>query len=157
MWTVWTFFAYPFLEIFRLREVMKNGYFTVRLTVNKRENLIHFFIEMWFFDTQNTFHLIVKALKNAFFMPYLWLQMITQRGWPLANNHLVGGWIAFSLCKIRFRTHIFIVGDLNHNPKKIRKSWPLVGGWGWGDQRLRPDRKISVFYDFPWDKDRKKP
>ena len=28
------------------------------------------FIEIWFFDTQNTFYLIVRDLKNAFFMPF---------------------------------------------------------------------------------------
>ena len=31
------------------------------------------FMEIGFFDTQNTFYLIVKGLKNAFFMPLLWL------------------------------------------------------------------------------------
>ena len=29
-----------------------------------------FFIEIWFFDTQNTFNLIVRGLKNAFFLLY---------------------------------------------------------------------------------------
>ena len=29
-----------------------------------------FFIEKWFCDTQNTFHLIVRGFKNAFFMPF---------------------------------------------------------------------------------------
>ena len=28
-----------------------------------------FFIVIWFLATQNTFHLIVSSLKNAFFMP----------------------------------------------------------------------------------------
>ena len=32
-----------------------------------------FFIGIWFFDTQNTFYLILKGLKNAFFMPFSWL------------------------------------------------------------------------------------
>ena len=35
--------------------------------------LTHFSIEIWFFNIQNTFYLIVKGLKNAFFMPYSWL------------------------------------------------------------------------------------
>ena len=34
------------------------------------KKLWSFFIEIWFFDTQNTFYLIVKDLKNAFFMPF---------------------------------------------------------------------------------------
>ena len=29
---------------------------------------IFFSIELWFFDIQSTFYLIVKGLKNAFFM-----------------------------------------------------------------------------------------
>ena len=29
-----------------------------------------FSIEIWFFDTQNTFYLIVKGLKNAFLYPF---------------------------------------------------------------------------------------
>ena len=29
--------------------------------------LTHFYIEIWFFDTQNTFNLIVRGLNNAFF------------------------------------------------------------------------------------------
>ena len=30
--------------------------------------LTHFFIEIWFFGTHNTFYLIVRGLKNVFFM-----------------------------------------------------------------------------------------
>ena len=30
--------------------------------------LTHLSIEIWFFDTQNTFYLIVRGLKNAYFM-----------------------------------------------------------------------------------------
>ena len=32
-----------------------------------------FSLKTWFFDAQNTFYLNVKILKNAFFMPVLWL------------------------------------------------------------------------------------
>ena len=64
------------------REVVKNGYFMVRLTVEEggqplgpdRKQMWKFwtifFIEIWFFDTQNIFYLIVKGLKNAFFMSF---------------------------------------------------------------------------------------
>ena len=37
------------------------------LTVGKCEMLTHFSIEMWFFDTENTFYL-VRGLKSAFFI-----------------------------------------------------------------------------------------
>ena len=80
------------------------------LTVSKCENFYPFFIEIWFFDTQNTCYLIVMGLKNAFFMPFLWLskwgagllemmirsdgtgllQMVKRRGRPLTNDHLEG-------------------------------------------------------------------
>ena len=43
----------------------RDKYFTVMLT---RQSI--FFIEICFFDTQNTFYLIVKELKNAFFMSF---------------------------------------------------------------------------------------
>ena len=36
----------------------------------KCENFDPFFIEIRFFDTQNTFFLIVKVLKDAFFMSF---------------------------------------------------------------------------------------
>ena len=44
------------------------------LTVGKCKNADPFFIEVWFFDTQNNFYLIVKGLKNAFFMSFRLLQ-----------------------------------------------------------------------------------
>ena len=58
----------------------KNGYFTVRLTVgggaatsaltvSECEHFDFFLIEIGFFDTQNTFYLIVNGLKNAFSCP----------------------------------------------------------------------------------------
>ena len=33
------------------------------------------------------FYLTVKGLKNAFFMPFSWLQMMIRRGRPPANYH----------------------------------------------------------------------
>ena len=32
----------------------------------------------------------MKGLKNAFFMPFLWLQMIARRNWPFANDNTEG-------------------------------------------------------------------
>ena len=73
----------------------------------------YFSIAVWFFDIQNTFHLIVGGLKNAFFMPFLWLFN------PLLSDHFVkeqqqwGGigdcssWM--KMCKIGFRTHVVII------------------------------------------------
>ena len=49
------------------------GSVTSALTVSKCENFDFFFIEIGFFDTQNTFYLIVEGLKNTFFMPLSWL------------------------------------------------------------------------------------
>ena len=57
---------------YRLRRVVKKReHFTARLTI----------IESWFFDTQNTFHLIVKGLENAFFMPFSWLSKPASWKW----------------------------------------------------------------------------
>ena len=85
----------------------------------KCENFDPFFIEIRFFDTQNTFFLIVKGLNDAFFLPFSWLQIIIRRDRPLVNDHWVK--ITFFLYKIRFRANMFII----------------LG------------RKISVFYDSP--------
>ena len=86
-----------------------------------------FFIEIWFFDNQNKFYLIVKGLKNAFFMPFRgcqnegsafckwwsWgaglLQMIIPRAAAVRGG--IGdssSWMKLDLFlyKIRFRTHI---------------------------------------------------
>ena len=76
----------------------KGGSATSVLTVNKCENFVFFLTEIWFFDNQNTFYLIVQGLKNAFFTPFLWLskwgasllQMMIQRDRPLANGHPEG-------------------------------------------------------------------
>ena len=68
-----------------IREVVKkNGYFTVRLTVRGGrggstppgltvafvKNLTLFSYGIWFLDTQNTFYLMVKGLKNAYLMHF---------------------------------------------------------------------------------------
>ena len=39
------------------------------LTINKSEILTHFSTEIWFFDTQNAFHLFLRGLKNALLRP----------------------------------------------------------------------------------------
>ena len=43
------------------------------VTINKCGILTHFSTEIWFFDTQNTFHLFVRGLKNAYFMSLITL------------------------------------------------------------------------------------
>ena len=57
-----------------LRGVVKNGLFTVSPLGPDHKQMLKicpkFFIEIGFFDTQNTFYLIVRGLKNAFFMPF---------------------------------------------------------------------------------------
>ena len=63
-------------------------YFTVRLTVRgvvtapslteANVKIMTFSpLGIWFFDTQNTFHFIVKGLKNALFMSFSWLPIET--------------------------------------------------------------------------------
>ena len=54
-----------------LREaVKKNGYFTVGLTVAFVKILGLKTHWIWFLDTQNTFYLMVKGLKNAYLMHF---------------------------------------------------------------------------------------
>ena len=105
-----------FLTPLLRRGVKKSGYFTVRLTVrggrgsatsaltiSKCENFDLFFIEIWFFDTQNTFYLIVRGLKNAFFMPFSWLSK-----WGAGFLQMIPV-VAWKLCKIRFTKHRVIL------------------------------------------------
>ena len=91
------------------------------LTVSKCEN--------WFFDTQNTFYLILKGLKNTFFMPFTWLskwgaglfQMIIRRAAAVRGgigDSKICMKIEFFLGKIRFKTHIIMICG-----KKYTKSW----------------------------------
>ena len=63
-----------------------------------RENFDPVFIEIWFFDTQNTFYLIVDGLKN-YSCPFLdvkmgagLLQMIIRRNLKMELEILVVGW-----------------------------------------------------------------
>ena len=58
-----------------------------------------FFIEIRFFDTQNTFYLILKGLKNAFFMPFLRLSKCNE-GRPLANDHLEGAYDGIGILEV---------------------------------------------------------
>ena len=55
--------------------------------------------------------------------------------------------IAFFLCKIRFRRHMFIIWGQKHNLKNhetVTVRWGVVvNAYG------QPDRKISVVDDFP--------
>ena len=65
----------------------KNGYFL--FFQSKFDSLI----------LKHTFYLIVKGLKNTFFMPFSWLQMIIRRDRPLVNDHFEGP----ASCKWSFR------------------------------------------------------
>ena len=111
------------------RELSKNGYFTVRLTVRKggisplgpdRKQMwkfwSFFFIEIRFCYTQNTFYLIVMGLKNAYLMPltpllYRYLTILWQSS-SISKKELgilVVGWKWLFWCKIHFRTHSIII------------------------------------------------
>ena len=90
------------------------------------KSLINFFIENWFFDTQSTFYVIVKGLKNAYGGTSL-LQMIIRSGRPLANDHPVAGWkLPFSCVKSVWQ-HIgtlFVTTKKNYETLTVR----CVGG-----------------------------
>ena len=61
----------------------------------------------WFFDTQNTFHLMVRGLKTAFFMSFtpILYRCPTILWQEEELGILVVGWKwLFFLCEIRFRT-----------------------------------------------------
>ena len=127
----------------------KMDFFTVRLTVRggrvsplgpHRKQMwtfwLIFSIEIWCFDTQNTFHLIVEGLQNAFFMPFLWFQMIIQRDRLLANDNPEGQasckWSSIKLpfsCVKSVSEHMFIIWGQKHN-KKARKADRKVGEGG---------------------------
>ena len=94
-----------------------------------------FFIEIWFFDTQNTFHLIVKGLKMHFSCPCRgcenkglasckwWsggtslLQMVIWSGRPLANDDPEGP----ASCRWSF-------GGAGLLQMMIRRDRPLADG-----------------------------
>ena len=104
---------------------------------------LDFFIEIWFFDTQSTFYVIVNGLKNAFRGTSL-LQMIIQSGRPLANDHTVARWkLPFSRVKsVSWR--ICSLSGVKHTTKKDHEKLTLMWGGGRGVKTFsQPDRKIS--------------
>ena len=75
-----------------------------------------FFNGIWLYDTQNTFYLIVRGLKNAFLMPltpllYRYLTVLWQSssGSKEELGILVVGWKWLFRCKIHFRTQRTII------------------------------------------------
>ena len=127
---LWRLESQKFLSHFN-RVGVKNGHFTVKMTVmgvgglappgpNRKQmwNFYHFFLIEILIDTQNTFialwrvtKCIFHALFGAFKKRASLLQMIILRAAALRGG--IGdssSWmkITFFLCKIRFRTHIFI-------------------------------------------------
>ena len=89
---------------------------------------IHFFIEIWFFDTQNTFYLI----KNAFFIPFLWLSKsgLASRIIPMELGILVVGWKLPFSCVKSVSEHICSLSGVKNTTKKSRKADWKVGGGG---------------------------
>ena len=74
------------------------------------------FIKIWFFDTQNSFYIIVRGLKNAFFMPltpllYCYMAVLWQSSSGSKEElvSLVVGWKWLFKWKIHFRTHRIII------------------------------------------------
>ena len=141
------------------REVIKNGYFTVRLCFRERGgvNLLGpdrqqmwkfwpiFSIEILFFDTQDKFYLISqKCIFHAIFMVANdrpegtgLLQMIVYRGQPLANDY-PESCLFLVICSL---------SGVKHTTKKTRKTDSKVEGVcvcvnAYG----QPDHKISVFF-----------
>ena len=55
---------------------------------------------------------------------------------------------AFFLCKIRFRTHTFIIWGQKKQTKKSRKADRKVGRGGVVNTYGQPDRKYPFFGDF---------
>ena len=90
-----------------------------------------FFNGIWLYDTQNTFYLIVRGLKNAFLMPltpllYRYLTVLWQSssGSREELGILVVRWKWLFWCKIYFRTYIIIikVKSTQKNNKKLTYS-----------------------------------
>ena len=120
-----------------------NCLFTVRLTVRGRLSqpilkaraplkiLTHFGIEIWFFDTQNTFHLLVRGVKMHFSCPFrdclIFLQccypsFLWQNSTSMLELRIVGvGWKR--ILESQTKTTIIPAPQLlfwsNHNPWKL--------------------------------------
>ena len=84
------------------------------MTISKCENFDPIDIEIWFFDTHNTFYLIVRGLKNAFSVSltpllYRFLTILWQRSNIREELGILLVWwkLLFFFCKIRFKIHIF--------------------------------------------------
>ena len=108
--------------------------------------LTHFFNEIWLYNTQNTFYLIVGGLKNAFLMPltpllYHYLTVLWQSSSSSKEELgiLVVGWKWLFWCKIHFRLHKFIIQDKKHNNKNSQKT--IIG--------ICSDKKINN-YNYNW-------
>ena len=149
------------------REVVKkkNGYFTVRLTARgggggvTTPGLTVAFVKIlglkthwiWFLDTQNTFYLMVKGLKNAYLMHFSSLHSWFHcRGCYYLK---CSSSLSQSLCKGQIKGQKTFFGQnsfqlmYNHKPKSnalLRKNHKTADckGWAYG----QPDRKISGFF-----------
>ena len=73
------FYAFPEgrrkKQTFNVQADRKGGGHPPGLTVSICENVDPFSFGIWFFDSQNRFYLMVKGLKNAFFMRFLSLTL----------------------------------------------------------------------------------
>ena len=84
-------------------------------TLSLNENFVPGFTKIWFFDTQNTFHLFVSLWRGSkMHCRYLYASVIplsdhfvTEQEQALKRNGNSCSWInmTFFLDKIRFRTH----------------------------------------------------
>ena len=124
--------------------------------VSKCENFDLFFsIEFVFFDTQITFYLVVRGLKNALFMsstppiyryPWiLWQSNSKQKG-RIGDNR---SWMkmTFFLCKICFRTHTVPSGYPNPTRYPIFLTIPDPTRISFGNHRVAGNPKHWVLPD----------
>ena len=138
----------------------KNGYFTVRLTVR---GLTIAFVKIlglkthwiWFLDTQNTFYLMVKGLKNAYLMHFSSLPswFHCRVCYYLQCSSSLSQRVKQRVKKLVFCQNLFQL-MYNHKPKSnalIRKNHKTAHRKGGVNPYGQPDRKISFFFidDFP--------
>ena len=109
--------------------------------------LSSYFIEIWFFDNQNIFHLIAKGLKNAFFHAIFVVENDHQEGQTSGSSWMK---IAFFLRKIRFRTHMFIIQQAREAglraERPCRLVWSLVGWLVGGCGARAVSRKTPIYF-----------